>query len=181
MTPTEATAAQPISDGGPILTLDSLAALPVDALTEIYRSGSVPDSLAALDGEPTSRMLTVVGPLGHGAIAGALRRFAASGRFPWAGKTFSAAEPGAGVGYNRVRLLGTRAWFPFDTRIAPSAIDGEPCIVLDYDKPENPWFIRKVHDELREVSARLFLGPAMWKTRADPALILYFACDLGER
>jgi hypothetical protein len=161
-------------------TLDRLAALPTDELSAIYRDGRVPDSLAALDGKPVCRMLTIVGGLGRGPAAAAVRRFAASPVFPWAGKTFAAHQADVGTGHNRVRLFGTRDWFPFDTAVAPSAIDGAPCIVLDYDKPENPWFIRQIHDELREVSDRLFLGPAMWKGRASPTLILFFACDLGQ-
>lgn len=162
------------------LTLDDLAAMSVDELTALYQSGRVPDDLHALDGDPTCRMLTVVGPVGRGAVAGAVRGFARSRAFPWAGKRFAADAADRGHGINRLRLAGERPAFPFDTSIQPSAIDGEPCIVLDYDKPENPWFIRQVHDELREVDPGLFLGPAMWKTKADPALVLYFACDRGE-
>lgn len=161
------------------LDLDALAAMSIRELTELYERGTVPDSIGALDGNPTCRMLTMVGGLGRGAPARALRAFARSGRFPWAGKTFASRSADEGTGDNRVRLAGTRHWFPFDTRVEPSAIDGKPCIVLDYDKPENPWFIRQVHDELREVAPGLFLGPAMWKTRNDPALVLYFACDHG--
>lgn len=63
----------------------------------------------------------------------------------------------------------------------PDSMDGAPCVVLDYDKPENPWLIRKIHDELREVSPGLFLGPAMAKTVRGPKLLLYFACDFGNR
>jgi hypothetical protein len=163
------------------LELDDLAAMTTDELTALYRRGTVPDTLAVLDGKPTCRMLTAVGALGRGTTANTLRALARSTRFPWAGKSFHASSSGEGTGINRVRLAGTREWFPFDTRIEPSAIDGEPCIVLDYDKPENPWFIRKVHDELREVAPGLFLGPAMWKTKADPALVLYFACDHGAK
>jgi len=162
-----------------LLDLDQLAAMSIAELTALYRGGTVPDDLAVLDGKPTCRMLTLVGGLGRGPAAATLRRFARSGAFPWAGKSFQATAPGAGRGINRVRLAGERDWFPFDTRVEPSATDGQPCIVLDYDKPENPWFIRKVHDELREVDRGLFLGPAMWKTSGDPALVLYFACDAG--
>lgn len=162
------------------LDLDALAAMSIDELTALYQRGTVPDSLAVLDGTPTCRMLTLVGTLGRGAPASTLRSLARSSRFPWAGKSFASRSAAEGTGINRVRLAGTRNWFPFDTRIEPSAIDGEPCIVLDYDKPENPRFIRQVHDELREVAPGLFLGPAMWKTKRDPALVLYFACDHGS-
>ncbi len=177
---THLAAAAPAPERARTLSLDDLAAMSVDELTALYESGSVPDDLSALDGDPTCRMLTVVGPVGRGAVASTVRGFARSRAFPWAGKRFRASATDRGSGINRLRLAGERPAFPFDTSFQPSAVDGAPCIVLDYDKPENPWFIRQVHDELREVDPGLFLGPAMWKTKSDPALVLYFACDTGR-
>ena len=72
-------------------------------------------------------------------------------------------------------MLGVGDVFPFATHFGPSAIDGKPCLVLDYDQPENPWLIRQIHDELRQVGPGVFLGPAMWKARPTPKLVLYFA------
>ena len=159
------------------LGLDDLAAMTVAELDARYRRGTLPDSLRLLDGEPTCRMLAVRG-LESDRIAGALRSFAASGRFPWAGKSFRAHDDGTGEGINRVRLGGERRWYPFATRIEPSVIDGKPCILLDYDTPKNPFFIRAIRDELREVSPGLFLGPALVDTKKrPPVLALYFACD----
>jgi hypothetical protein len=158
-------------------TLDDLAALDVAELEAIYRRGTVPASLRALDGSPVCRMLAVQ-KLDHGLVGGALCRIAASGAFPWAGKSFTASSDGEGTGINRVRLAGTRRWFPFETRVEPSAIDGESCILLDYDSPANPRPIRMIRDELREVAPGLFLGPAMLDTKkGDPTLVLFFACD----
>jgi hypothetical protein len=54
-------------------------------------------------------------------------------------------------------------------------MDGKPCLILDYDVSPNPWFIRRIHDELRQVAPRLYLGPAMWKARPTPKLVLFFA------
>jgi hypothetical protein len=67
--------------------------------------------------------------------------------------------------------------FPFDTRFGASAIDGKPALILDYDLSVNPPYIRHIHDEIREVSPGLFLGPAMWKTAKDKVLVLWFALD----
>ena len=160
-------------------TLDDLAALDVAALTALYRDGKVPASLAALDGNPRCRMLAVRG-IDHSPAAGPLRRFAASNAFPWAGKSFASEDPGRGRGINRVRLGGERRWFPFVTTIEPSAIDGKPCIFLDYKQPENPRAIQMIRDELREVAPGLFLGPAMLDTGRSPArLVLYFACHVA--
>lgn len=161
----------------PALTLDDLAQMSVDELTTVYQNGTAPSSLTALDGPPHGRMLRTIGPLGKGVVGAAVSRWASSSGFPWGGKTFTATTDAAGTGINRVKLMGDRDWFPFDTSIQPSVTDGEPCVVLDYDKPENPWAIRQVHDELREVSPGLFLGPAMAKTSSGPRLVLYFAID----
>jgi hypothetical protein len=158
-------------------SLDELAALDVATLEAVYRRGTVPASLHALDGSPTCRMLSVR-YLDAGPVFSALRGFARASVFPWAGKSFAAQDDAAGTGINRVRLGGDRRWFPFQTRIEPSAIDGAPCILLDYDLEANPRPIRMIRDELREVAPGLFLGPAMLDTgKGDPRLILFFACD----
>lgn len=160
-------------------TLDELAALDVRALEAVYRGGAVPASLHALDGDPVCRMLAVRGLDGGGAGA-AVRALARARWFPWAGKTFAARDDGAGDGINRVRLAGGKRWFPFTTRVEPSAIDGAPCILLDYRLAVNPRPIQMIRDELREVHPGLFLGPAMLDTgRSAPRLALWFACDLG--
>jgi hypothetical protein len=173
-TPTTSKPATEAFPPGP-RTLDDLAALDVDALTALYRAGRMPASMAALDGNPRCRMLSIRG-LDRGGVAGALRRFAASSSFPWAGKSFSSEAPDRGRGINRVRLGGERRWFPFVTLVEPSAIDGQPCIFLDYRQPENPRAIQMIRDELREVAPGLFLGPAMLDTGRSPAkLVLWFA------
>jgi len=159
----------------PSYTVEDLARLTTTEATELYQRGTVPP-MTALDGSPRGRMLAVA-RLDGGGVAARLRAFAGSNAFPWAGKSFAAADSKIGSGINRVRLLGTRDLFPFDTLVGASAVDGRPCIILDYDKPANPWFIRKIHDELREVAPDLYLGPAMWKTAGEPRLLLYFAID----
>jgi hypothetical protein len=59
--------------------------------------------------------------------------------------------------------------------------DGEPCVVLDYDLDDNPFFIRKIHDEVREVSLGVYLGPAMWKGDAGPTHLLWFGLDTRDQ
>lgn len=163
-----------------VQTLDSLAALSVDALGREYERGTLPLSLAALDGHPRGRMLAARG-LDAGFPARALRGLAAAKAFPWGGKSFKAISAEAGAGINRVHLLGRHQLFPFQTRFAPSVLDGRPAILLDYDLPDNPLLIRKIHDEAREVSPGLFLGPAMWKSGSERALVLWFALDTHDQ
>ncbi|GAB5544048.1 MAG: hypothetical protein RLO52_20595 [Sandaracinaceae bacterium] len=153
--------------------VDELAAMTVAELHERYVNASVPDTLDALDGAPRGRMLTVIPPFEQHREA--LAAFARADGFPWRGKSFRSFDGQTGDGINRVTLLGDQ--FPFHLRFGRSEIDGERAILLDYDRPENPWLIRQIHDELRQVGPELFLGPAMWKARPSPKLVLWFAID----
>ena len=161
-----------------IHSLDGLAARSLEDLDALYRSATVSASMHAADGELVGRMLAVRGL--PGPLAGALRRWAGSRSFVWEGKTFQAASDTRGVGHNRVfvpRALGRQNLFPFETSFGPSAIDGRPTLVLDYDLRVNPSYIRHIHDEVREVAPGLFLGPAMWKGAKGKTLVLWFALD----
>ncbi|GMV18503.1 MAG: hypothetical protein AMXMBFR56_67270 [Polyangiaceae bacterium] len=170
-------------DRRPKLSLDDLSQKSYAELETLYRSGTVPASLRAVDGKLTGRMLAVRG-LGGGPLAKGLRKLAASRAFVWGGKSFEAESDRTGRGINRVQapgVLGRQNLFPFTTLFAASAIDGKPTIVLDYAHPENPPYIRAIHDEIREVAPGLYLGPAMWKTAKGPRTVLWFALDTGKR
>lgn len=163
----------------PELTLDTLAARSYDELAALYRDGTRPRSLHAVDGAPKGRMLAVRG-VDRTPLAPVVRALAASPSFLWDGKTFHAQSDDEGEGINRIRIagaLGRQSLFPFHTRFGASAVDGQPTLVLDYDLPANPPWIRKVHDEIREVAPGLFLGPAMWKGDDGAAMVLWFALD----
>ena len=157
------------------LDLEGLAAMRVDALGKLYARARAPESVDALAGDPRGRMLAVRA-LDGGRAGTTLAGIARATWFPWGGKSFSGAGR-TGRGINRVHLGGRHALFPFLTSVRPSVIDGAPCIALDYDLPDNPGFIRAIHDEVREVAPGLFLGPAMWKSADGPALVLWFALD----
>ena len=160
-------------------SLDGLATRSLTELDALYRAAAVSSTIHAVDGPLVGRMLAVRRI--PGGIAGALRRWAASPSFVWEGKTFQATSGTHGTGHNRVSVpgvLGRQNLFPFATSFGPSAVDGKPTLILDYDLDVNPSYIRHVHDEIREVSPGLFLGPAMWKAaRGDKLLVLYFALD----
>jgi len=163
-----------------IRSLDDLARLSATELAELYDAGTVPDSLAALDGDLVGRMLAIRG-LDRGAAFQALASFARSRRFPWAGKSFRSKDAGHGTGINRVNLGrsgGKHRVFPFATRVAASVVDDRPTIALDYDSPDNPPMIRAIVDEVREVAPRIFLGPACLKRKGNkPVVVLWFALD----
>lgn len=158
--------------------LDALARMSFSELAAIYRGAEPPACVAALNGSREGRLLALAGGLGRGAAARWLRMLAASPLFPWRGKSFRAwgDGAGAGAGINRVRLLvPTVKIATFETRIAASVLDGRPCAVLDYDRPDNPWPLRRLRDELRRIGPELYLGPAMLRLRSGPRPVLYFA------
>src|SRR5580704_6090295 len=161
-------------------TLASLAAMSVDELGRLYARGAAPAAVAALDGHPRGRMLAVRG-LDAGLAADTLRRLSGAAAFPWGGKSFTSRDARSGAGVNRVHLGGRHQLFPFLTRLEASVVDGQPALVLDYDLPDNPGLIRAIHDEVREVSPGLYLGPAMWKAAAGPTLVLWFALDTRDQ
>lgn len=163
-------------------TLDTLADLTSPELEALYRAATVSTTMHATDGALVGRMLAVRGL--PAPIASPIRRWAASTTFLWEGKTFEATSDTHGVGHNRVfggGVLGRQNLFPFDTAFGPSAIDGKPTLVLDYDLAVNPAYIRHVHDEIREVSPGMFMGPAMWKSAREKTLLLWFALDATAR
>jgi hypothetical protein len=165
------------------LTLDALAQRSYSALEELYKAAPSAKSIRAIDGTPKGRMLAVrfVHALPIGSF---LRAFAGSSHFVWDGKTFTSVSDEEGGGINRVQIpgaLGKQNLFPFKTHFGPSAIDGARALILDYDLPENPPWIRRVHDEVREASPGLFFGPAMWKGAKERVTVLWFALDTRER
>jgi len=160
-------------------TLDDLAEMSFRELGELYASGTVPDSLSAIDGDLVGRMLAVA-KLDRGTMR-ALAAFARRRGFPWAGKSFRAESAGRGTGINRVRLgaAGRHRLFPFETRFGESVIDSRACVVLDYDLADNPAAIRAIHDEVRLVGPRLLLGPACVKRAGKkPGVVLWFALEI---
>jgi hypothetical protein len=167
------------SGAGAEVTLDSLAARTFGELEALYASAPNARTMREIEGSPKGRMLAVRG-VDRTPIARPVRAFAASRAFVWDGKTFASTSDTRGTGINRVVLpgvLGRQNLFPFATHFGPSAIDGGPALILDYDLGENPPYIRKIHDEVRELAPGLFFGPAMWKAASGPTTVLWFALD----
>ncbi len=162
----------------PAHTLESLARRGCDELQALYLSAPEPGNVLVLNGTPKGRMLAVR-YLDNGLPHSLISAVARLGVFPWDGKSFEATTENAGQGSSRIRLIRpTLKLFTFYTRISESAIDGRPCILLDYDQPENPWVVRRIRDELREIAPGLFMGPMMARLRnglAEP--VLWFGID----
>jgi hypothetical protein len=157
-------------------SLDDLSLFTYAELLDLYSHASVPSDLRALDGSLRGRALAFLGT-GDGPAFRAIAALVRGKGFPWEGKTLTARSATDGVGVNRIRLpgLGRRNLFPFVTKLDASTVDGKPCVFIDYADPRNPFFIRAIRDELREVSPGLFLGPVFVKSGRKMTLVTWFA------
>lgn len=155
------------------LVLDDLLRFPAARLEALYRAAPCPP-LSALDGDLRGRMLAWPGA-GRVTALG-LRALAGQRWFPWRGKSFRPRSGEAGEGINRV-ISDARRWYRFETRLGPSLCDGRQALLLDYDLPTNPFFIRPIKDEVRTLQPGLFLGQAWLAVGAAPRLVLYFALE----
>jgi hypothetical protein len=150
--------------------LDDLLALDAPALGALYKGATVPD-IAAISGDLKGRMLAV--PALKPPVATAIRAFASSSRFPWRGKSFTPLGAASGEGINRV-IRDRWKLYRFETFVGPSRGGRFDAVQLDYDLPTNPFFIRPIKDEIRELSPGLYLGQAYLLLRGEAHLVLYF-------
>jgi hypothetical protein len=151
-------------------SVDELLDLDAAALEALYRGARVPD-LGAVDGDLRGRMLAL--PALRGGAAAITRAFARSSFFPWRGKSFRPLDTKHGEGINRVLSDRLRV-YRFETSIAKSRAGDFDAIQLDYDLPTNPFFIRPIKDEIRELRPGLYLGQAYLETGGRARLVLYF-------
>jgi hypothetical protein len=151
-------------------TLDDLLALDAPALEILYRSARVP-KIGDVHGDLRGRMLASALELPD-TVAGVVRAFASSSAFPWRGKSFTPHSAERGEGINRV-ISDRWKLYRFETFIGPSRAGSFDALQLDYDLASNPFFIRAIKDEIRELRPGLWLGQA-WLNLAQPKLVLYF-------
>ena len=140
-----------------VVCAEDLRGLSGDELMRLYRNGSAPGSVRAVEGHPAGLGIALI-VLSGGRIDRRLRRYSRSDRFPWHGKSFQTISDTGGWGWNRLAAGPVLDAFPFRTYLASSRLDGAPALVLDYDVSRNPWWQRKIWDELREVIPGVYLG-----------------------
>jgi hypothetical protein len=152
-------------------SLAELAALDGETLRRLYETARAP-KLAEVAGDLRGRMLAVV--VLPPSLFEPVRKLAGQGWFPWRGKSFTALDKDKGEGWNRL-FTDRFKRFRFETFVGPSRAGGFDALQLDYDLPENPFFIRAIKDEIRELRPGLWLGQAYLNLGAQPKLVLYFA------
>ena len=152
------------------LTLDGLLDLDCAALEALYENARVP-RITDVRGDLRGRMLAW--PVLKPPVSTAVRAFAGSGVFPWRGKSFSPLSEDRGEGKNRV-VRDRFRMYRFETFVDRSRAGDFDCVQLDYDLPENPFFIRAIKDEIRELAPKLYLGQAYLQLKEKTHLVLYF-------
>ena len=152
-------------------TLDALLHAGPAALAELYRNAGVP-RIGDVTGDLRGRLLAI--PSLEEPLATLPRLLASSSAFPWRGKSFAAVNAERGTGNNRV-IVDRLRLFRFETFIGPSRAGDFDAMQLDYDNRDNPFFIRAIKDEVRELAPGLYLGQAFVQIGASaPKLALYF-------
>ena len=73
-------------------------------------------------------------------------------RRSWHGKSF---ERATSTGLNRI---GSEEKYPFDMSFGSGLRDPIKVITIDYNLPENPWWLRLVTDEIVQTSPNHYLG-----------------------
>jgi hypothetical protein len=127
----------------------------LDALFSAHDAGSIPD------GEAKGTAIIAPGTSSSEAIAELINIFA------WQGKVFDAK---AGILQNHILPFGLKAIIARVYK-APSWLDGNECIVLDYS--ETSLVASHVRDEIRQIEAGFYLGKVYW----DKARLIDFSLD----
>lgn len=170
----------------------ALADLPHDragALRDLgscFRDGEAPTDLR---GSTSGRLLTTTVGFGLDPVFVALSR----GWMPWVGKSF---DPDAKEGRNlftdgaaiAMRVLwpsytdrrpegrGRFSSFPFSTWVGRSRTASGPdeVLMIDYSRPDGPWLVRDVVDELVRIDEGLYLGQALLRWRDEHRRVAWF-------
>lgn len=157
------------------ITLARLQDMNFAQLERLFRQLAPPDTLSVLNGRKKGHVLSVAG-LQRTPANKLITLIGKSRFFPWRGISFSARSLIKGSGINRINLTITRQeWFAFQTGFRTSLIDGRPCVHMNYRLRGNPWFIRQLAGELRQIDAQLYLGAGLWQTGKGRIKLLYFA------
>jgi hypothetical protein len=141
------------------VTVNDLAAMSQEQLDDLFRrspAGEIPD------GDAIGTAIVAPGTAVTG-IKMVLARWLA-----WQGKVFDRAN---GELVNKVSPIGLHL-IKAAVYIAPSWLDGQPAIILDYSKKS--FVARQIRDEIREVSPGTFLGVVYYGRLKTVNFVLQF-------
>ncbi|MEN9429183.1 MAG: hypothetical protein RJA86_42 [Pseudomonadota bacterium] len=100
----------------------------------------------------------------------------------WRGKVFHSDGWGQASGINR---LGVGSFefrrYQFNARKQRSAFSDRDIVLLDHNRPDNPWWVRAYHDELVEMRSGLYLTCSHLRINGQLRYTSYFAFDFGQK
>lgn len=99
----------------------------------------------------------------------------------WRGKVFFAQGQNQSCGINRLGI-GPFEFrrYRFTVRKTRSAFSNRDILLLDHNRPDNPWWVRRYHDELIELRSGLYLTCSHLQINGRLRYASYFAFDFGS-
>lgn len=165
-------ACRPARTGRP--HIDELVNLSRRELDEVFLAGSTPtmrEMEGLVDGNVLSGTLILNNQW--------LKNFLNLGWFIWRGKVFESVSSSIrGRGINRFRI-GPFKFLRFhcDTMISRPLVGSNDVFCLDYDQSGNPWYIRRIRDDIRKIDEGLFLGSANFMLLGKHRFVVYFILE----
>ena len=104
-----------------------------------------------------------------------VRMFLNLGWLPWRGKIFETDGSSEGSGINRFKIGPFRFLrYRCETRITGPLLGGTDVFCLNYNLSGNPWFIRRLRDDIRKIDSGVFLGTASFRMFGQHRFTIYF-------
>jgi hypothetical protein len=155
------------------LTINQLIRMGRKELDQVFLSGTTP-TLEEMNGVVDGSVLSGVSILNNGL----LKRFINLGWFIWRGKIFEGVSENESKGVNRFKI-GPFKFLRFhcETKINTPLVGPSDVYYLNYDIPGNPWYIRRIRDDIKKVGEGIFLGSANFKIRDEYGFLVYFGLE----
>ena len=99
----------------------------------------------------------------------------------WRGKVFDSGPGNTVSGLNRIGLGSIELRrYRFTARTSRSLFADRDVLILDHDRPNNPSYIRRFHDELVQIDAERFLATSHYRVQDRWRFLCFFALLIPE-
>ena len=116
-----------------------------------------------------------------GVAEGLVLTQAASQARIWRGKVFDRGPGNTVIGLNRIGLGSLESWrYRFTARIGRSLFADRDVLLLDHYNQDNPFYVRRFHDELVQIDQQRFLATSHYRWRGQWRFLCYFALLVPE-
>jgi hypothetical protein len=169
-------ASKPAQTGRP--HIDGLIKSDREELDRLFLSGQTP-TMDEMQGTYDGNVLSGVLMLNNQWVKNLINL----GWLPWKGKIFETeisikGEEGQGNGVNRLNIGPLRFLrFQCNTQITPQLVGPNNVFRLNYDIPGNPWYIRRIRDDIKRIGDGLYLGTANFRMGSTHKFIIYFVLE----